>query len=58
MAHERFGTETTVVPVLREDGTVYFSYVRRPIGDRLYESGLAVLWFLVAAVLVGMAVWI
>ena len=58
MANERFGIETTVVPVLREDGTVYFSHVRKPIGERLYESGLAVLWFLVVAVLVAMAVWI
>jgi len=37
----------------REDGTVYFQNVSRPISERLYEWTLPVLWSLVAVVLVG-----
>jgi hypothetical protein len=49
---------TTVIPVLREDGTVYFQYTGKSINERLCQWGVAILWFLVLAVLVGALLWI
>jgi len=49
---------TTVIPVLREDGTVYFDYVGKTIHQRLCEWTLAVLWSLVAGVIVATLVWV
>ena len=45
--------DRTVMPVLRDDGTVYFERVRKPISERLCEWTLAVLWALVGAVLIA-----
>jgi hypothetical protein len=44
--------------VLREDGTVYFQYTGKSINERLCQWGVAILWFLVLAVLVGALLWI
>ena len=49
--------ETTVIPVLRDDGTVYFKYVRKTIDERLCEWAVAFLWFLVLAVIVATVLW-
>jgi hypothetical protein len=49
---------TTVVPVLREDGTVYFEQVGRTINARLCDWGVGVLWFFVLAVIVSTLLWI
>lgn len=57
MANERFGSETTVIPVLREDGTVYFRYAPKPISERLCDWVLAFLWLLVPVVGVATIVW-
>lgn len=57
MAIDRFGTETTVIPVLREDGTVYFRYAPKPISVRVCDWTLAFLWVLVPVVVVATIVW-
>ena len=57
MANEYFGTETTVIPVLREDGTVYFKYAAKPISVRLCDWTLAFLWVLVPVVVIATIVW-
>ncbi len=49
---------TTVIPVLREDGTVYFDYAGKTIHQRLGEWILAVLWSVVAGVIVATLVWV
>jgi hypothetical protein len=49
---------TTVIPVLREDGTVYFEYTGRSITERLCQWGVGFLWFLVLAVIVSTLLWI
>jgi hypothetical protein len=53
MARIRSEAETTVIPILRDDGTVYFHYEVRTIGERLCQWTLAFLWFLVAGVTVA-----
>jgi hypothetical protein len=47
----------TVSAILREDGTVYFHYTGRTINERLCEWTLALLWFLVLAVIVTALLW-
>ena len=49
---------TTVVPILRDDGTVYFEYTGKTINARLCEFGVGVLWVLVLAVIVSTLLWI
>ena len=49
---------TTVVPVLRDDGTVYFEYTGASINERLCQWGVGFLWFLVFAVIVSTFLWI
>ena len=49
---------TTVIPILRDDGTVYFEYTRRSINERLCQWGVGFLWFLVLAVIVSTLLWI
>ena len=48
---------TTVYPILREDGTVYFHRVGKPLSERLCDWTLAFLWFLVPAVPVAVLLW-
>lgn len=47
----RFGIDTTVITLLREDGTVHFRRAPRPIIERLCEWTLIVLWLLVPVVI-------
>lgn len=49
---------TTVIPVLRDDGTVYFEYTGRSISERLWQWGVGFLWFLVFAVIISTLMWI
>jgi len=49
---------TTVIPILREDGTVYFEYTGKTINARLCEWGVGFLWFLVLAVTISTLLWI
>lgn len=49
---------TTVVPILRDDGTVYFEYTGTSINERLCQWGVAFLWVLVLAVIVSAVLWI
>ena len=53
MYRDPFEMDRTVTPVLRDDGTVYFQRVRKPISERLCEWTLGILWFLVGAVLIA-----
>lgn len=53
MYRDPFQLDRTVTPVLRDDGTVYFERVRKPIGERLCEWTLAILWVLVGGVLIA-----
>ncbi len=49
---------TTVIPILRDDGTVYFEYTGKNINARLCEWAVGFLWFLVLAVMVSTLLWI
>ena len=51
------GAETTVIPILREDGTVYFHYVGKTGNERLRDWTLVFLWFLVPVVTVATLLW-
>jgi hypothetical protein len=57
MAKAHPGAETTVVPIMREDGTVYFRYPGKAINERLRDWALAFLWFLVIAVTAVILLW-
>ena len=57
MARVRSAGETTVIPVLREDGTVYFQYQAKTLNQRLCEWTLGTLWLLMLAVIVSTMVW-
>jgi hypothetical protein len=57
MAKPYMAGETTVIPILREDGTVYFQYGSKTAAERLCEWTLASLWLLVVAVTVGTLIW-
>ena len=50
------GTET-LIPLLRDDGTVYFESAARPIDERLCEWTVSVLWLLMLAVIVITLTW-
>ena len=52
MAKTHSAAETTVTPVLRKDGTVYFHYAGKTVEERLRDGTLAILWLLVLAVIV------
>ena len=53
MARFRYGSDTTtVVPVLRDDGTTYFHYVGKTVGERACEWALISLWLLVGGVII------
>jgi hypothetical protein len=49
---------TTVIPILREDGTVYFEYAGKTIHARLCQWGVGFLWFLVIAITISTLLWI
>ena len=49
---------TTVVPILRDDGTVYFEHTGGRIAERLCQWGVGFLWFLVVAVIISTLMWI
>ena len=54
------GAETTVIPILRQDGTVYFHYVGKTIktiNERLRDWTLVFLWFLVPVVTIATLLW-
>lgn len=55
MASGPFGTETTVVPVVRSDGTIHFR-VPKPLSERLCAWTSAFLW-LVASAVAAVAFW-
>lgn len=57
MSKTHSATETTVIPILREDGTVYFHYAGRTTSERRYEWTLAFLWLLVLVVIVTIPLW-
>jgi hypothetical protein len=42
-----------VIPILRDDGTVYFQYASKTFGERLCEWTLALLWVSAAAVTIA-----
>jgi hypothetical protein len=46
-----------MVPVLRDDGTVYFESAPKPLDERLCEWAVSVLWVLMLAVIVGTLAW-
>jgi hypothetical protein len=49
---------TTVIPILREDGTVYFEYTGKTINARLFDWGVGFLWLLVVAITISTLFWI
>ena len=57
MAKSFLGAETTVIPILRGDGTVYFHYVGRTTNERLRDWTLAFLWLLVPVVTAATLLW-
>ena len=50
------GTET-LIPLLRDDGTVYFQPASKPIDERLCEWAVSVLWILMLGVILGTLAW-
>ena len=48
----RSGTRAAMIPILRDDGTVYFQYGSKTLGERLCEWTMALLWLSAAAVTV------
>jgi hypothetical protein len=57
MERTRPGSEATVIPILRDDGTVYFHYVGKTISERLCDWTLAFLWVLVPVVTAAVLLW-
>ena len=49
----RSGARAAVIPVLRDDGTVYFQDASKTLGERLCEWTLALLWVSAAAVTIA-----
>ena len=47
----------TLVPVLRDDGTVYFQPPPKPIDERLCDWALSALWAAMLAVIVITLAW-
>ena len=57
MSRVRTAGETTIIPVLRDDGTVYFHYEAKTLNERLCQWTLGALWFAMFAVIVSAMVW-
>ena len=54
----KMNSETgTLIPLLRDDGTVYFESAARPIDERLCEWAVSALWVLMLAVIVITLTW-
>jgi hypothetical protein len=51
MARPDPGSRTTVIPILRDDGTVYFQYAGKSLTERVCDWTLAFLCFLVLAII-------
>lgn len=51
MARNRSNT-TTVLPVLRDDGTTYFQYTGKTAGEWICELALLSLWLAVGGVII------
>jgi len=47
----------TLIPLLREDGTVYFESACKPIDERLCEWTVSALWVLMLAVIALTLAW-
>jgi len=47
----------TLIPVLRDDGTVYFEAASKPIDERLCEWTVSLLWVLMLGVIVLTLTW-
>lgn len=58
MGRKRFGGDTTVSPVLGNDGRVYFDLTRKPASERIVESVIGVLWGSVAIVIITALIWL
>jgi hypothetical protein len=58
MARMPSAMQTTITPILRNDGTVHFQYAGRPLEQRLCEWTTALLWVLTLAVIVTIPLWI
>ena len=56
MARTNSGAET-VIPLLRDDGTVYFEYGPRPMQERICAWALVALWLLMLAVIAITLAW-
>ena len=53
MERYRYGSDTTtVVPVLRDDGTTYFRYVSKTAGERACQWALIAAWLLMGGVII------
>lgn len=57
MAKARPAAETTVTPILRQDGTVHFRYAGKTMAARLRDWTLAFLWVLIPAVTIVILLW-
>jgi hypothetical protein len=53
MARTRSNADTTVTPILRDDGIVYFHYENKTLGERVCQWTLALLWLLAGGVAVA-----
>ena len=58
MAKAHSAMQTTITPILRNDGTVHFQYAGRPLEQRLCQWTTALLWLLALAVIVTVPLWI
>jgi hypothetical protein len=58
MARPHSTMQTTITPILRNDGTVHFQYAGRPLEQRLCEWTTALLWLLTFVVIVTVPLWI
>jgi len=47
----------TLIPLLRDDGTVYFESASKPIDERLCEWTVSALWVLMLAVIALTLAW-
>jgi hypothetical protein len=47
----------TLIPLLRDDGTVYFESAARPFDERLCEWTVSALWLLMLCVIVITLAW-
>lgn len=58
MARPPSTMQTTITPILRNDGTVHFQYAGRSLEQRLCEWTTALLWLVTFAVIVTVPLWI